>query len=37
MSLALAILLLVLNITVVIGALVTRPNPNIVRVIQTGD
>jgi hypothetical protein len=37
MSLALAILLLALNITVVVGALVARPNANIVQVIQTGD
>jgi hypothetical protein len=36
-SLALAILLLALNITVVVGALVTGPNPNIVQVIQKGD
>jgi hypothetical protein len=36
-SLALATLLLALNIIVVVGALVARPNPNIVQVIQTGD
>lgn len=37
MSLVLAIIFLVFNIAVVVGALITGPNPNIIQVIQTGD
>ena len=37
MSLVLAIIFLAFNIAVVIGALVTGPNPNIIQVIEAGD
>jgi hypothetical protein len=37
MSLVLAIIFLVFNIAVVVGALITGPNPNIIQVIQAGD
>jgi hypothetical protein len=37
MSLVLAIIFLAFNIAVVVGALITGPNPNIIQVIQAGD
>jgi hypothetical protein len=37
MSLVLAIIFLAFNIAVVVGALISVPNPNIIQVIQAGD
>jgi hypothetical protein len=37
MSLVLAIIFLAFNIAVVVGALISAPNPNIIQVIQAGD